>query len=84
MSSTNYAVAPGEYLAEWMHDHEFSHQRVATLLGTTSVTVDDIITGRTPITDSLARNLKHLTGIPARTWLNYEALYQADKARLDQ
>ena len=33
MTETNYAVAPGEYLEEWIDDRGFSQQHVADLLG---------------------------------------------------
>lgn len=49
MTATNYAVAPGEYLEEWIDDHGLSQQRVAELLGSSRKQVNEIVNGRAPI-----------------------------------
>ncbi|MBX7442922.1 MULTISPECIES: HigA family addiction module antitoxin [unclassified Arthrobacter] len=82
MAATNYAVAPGEYLEEWIDDHSLSQQRVAELLGSSRKQVNEIINGRAPITSDTAMRLERVVGIPAKTWLKYEALYRADLARI--
>ncbi|WP_020111358.1 HigA family addiction module antitoxin [Rhodococcus sp. 114MFTsu3.1] len=82
MTATNYAVAPGEYLEEWIDDQDLSQQRVAELLGTSRKQVNEIVNGRAPITSDTAMRLERVVGIPARTWLKYEALYRADLARI--
>lgn len=82
MTATNYAVAPGEYLEEWIDDHGLSQQRVAELLGSSRKQVNEIVNGRAPITSDTAMRLERVVGIPASTWLKYEALYRADLARI--
>lgn len=82
MTATNYAVAPGEYLEEWIDDHGLSQQRVAELLGSSRKQVNEIVNGRAPITSDTAMRLERVVGIPARTWLKYEALYRADLTRI--
>jgi addiction module HigA family antidote len=82
MTATNYAVAPGEYLEEWIDDHDLSQQRVAELLGSSRKQVNEIVNGRAPITSDTAMRLERVVGIPATTWLKYEALYRADLARI--
>lgn len=82
MTATNYAVAPGEYLEEWIDDHGLSQQGVAELLGSSRKQVNEIVNGRAPITSDTAMRLERVVGIPARTWLKYEALYRADLARI--
>jgi len=82
MTTTNYAVAPGEYLEEWIDDHGLSQQRVAELLGSSRKQVNEIVNGRAPITSDTAMRLERVVGIPAKTWLKYEALYRADLARI--
>lgn len=82
MTTTNYAVAPGEYLEEWIEDHGLSQQRVAELLGSSRKQVNEIINGRAPVTSDTAMRLERVVGIPAKTWLKYEALYRADLARI--
>lgn len=82
MTTTNYAVAPGEYLEEWIDGHGLSQQRLAELLGSSRKQVNEIVNGRAPITTDTAMRLERVVGIPATTWLKYEALYRADLARI--
>lgn len=82
MTATNYAVAPGEYLEEWIDDQDLSQQRVAELLGSSRKQVNEIINGRAPITSDTAMRLERVVGIPAGSWLRYEAAYRADLARI--
>jgi HTH-type transcriptional regulator/antitoxin HigA len=82
MTTTNYAVAPGEYLEEWIEDQGLSQQRVADLLGCSRKQVNEIINGRAPITSDTAMRLERVVGIPAGSWLRYEAAYRADLARI--
>lgn len=82
MTTTDYAVAPGEYLEEWIEDQALSQQQVADLLGSSRKQVNEIVNGRAPITSETAMRLERVVGIPAKTWLKYEALYRADLARI--
>jgi len=82
MSTTNYAVAPGEYLEEWLNEEGMSQQALADLLGCSRKQVNEIINGRAPITNDTAIRLERVVGIPADSWLRYEAAYRADLARI--
>lgn len=82
MTNTNYAVAPGAYLEEWIEDEGTTQGAVADLLGCSRKQVNEIVNGRAPVTPETAVRLARLTGIPADAWLRYEALYRADLARL--
>lgn len=82
MTETNYAVAPGEYLEEWIDARGFSQQHVADLLGCSRKQVNEIVNGRAPVTSDTAIRLERVVGIPADTWLRYEVAYRADLARI--
>ncbi|GAB3376306.1 HigA family addiction module antitoxin [Amycolatopsis echigonensis] len=82
MTAVNYAVAPGEYLEEWLDDQGMSQQRLAERLGSSRKQVNEIVNGHAPITPDTAMRLERVVGIPAKTWLKYEALYQADLKRI--
>lgn len=82
MSTTNYAVAPGEYLEEWLSEEGMSQQALADLLGCSRKQVNEIINGRAPITNDTAIRLQRVVGIPSDSWLRYEAAYRADLARI--
>ncbi len=82
MTATNYAVAPGEYLEEWIDEQGLSQQRVADLLGCSRKQVNEIVNGRAPVTNDTAIRLERVVGTPADSWLRYEAAYRADLARI--
>lgn len=83
MILTNYAVAPGEYLEEWITEQGLSQQRVADLLGYSHKQVNELVNGHAPITNDIAIRLERVVGIPAESWLRYETTYRADLARID-
>lgn len=78
----NYAVAPGDYLQEFLDDTGTTQQQAADQLGYTRKHVSEILHGRAPVTPETATRLHRLTGIPAQSWLIFEAGYRADLARL--
>lgn len=82
MTSTNYAVAPGAFLEEWLEDQDMTQGQAAERLGCSRKQVNEIVNGRAPISAETALRLARLTGIPADAWLRYEALYRADIERI--
>lgn len=78
----NYAVAPGDYLQEWLEETGTTQQQAADQLGYSRKHVNEIVNGRTVINGEAATRLQRVTGIPADSWLAFEAAYQADRARL--
>jgi HTH-type transcriptional regulator / antitoxin HigA len=82
MTATNYAVAPGEYLEEWIDEQGLSQQHVADLMGCSRKQINEIVNGHAPITSETAIRLERVVGIPADSWLRYEAAYRAARARM--
>jgi len=82
MKDPNYAVAPGDYLQEWLDDTGTTQQQAADLLGCSRKLVNEIVNGRAPVTPDTATRLERVTGIPTRSWLVFEAGYRGDLARL--
>lgn len=83
MTDTDYAVAPGEYLAEWIEDHpNLDHDIVAERLQTSWLVIDRLIEGRLELDPALAIRLEGLTGISTAAWLRYEQQYRDDLRRL--
>lgn len=81
---TNYAVAPGEWLQEWLEHRQMSRDQAAGIFGCSREEFDKIISGDTLITNELADDLALLTGIPTKSWLRMEELYRADLERITQ
>ncbi|HIU05823.1 MAG TPA: HigA family addiction module antidote protein [Candidatus Coprousia avicola] len=84
--ATNFAVAPGEFLQEWIEEEGkgITQSDLAERLGVSRKHVNQILRGKAPISPELALRLEHVTGIPCRAWLAYEALYQEDRARIQE
>ncbi|SHJ80594.1 HTH-type transcriptional regulator / antitoxin HigA [Tessaracoccus bendigoensis DSM 12906] len=78
----NYAVAPGEYLAEWLEEERFTQQQLADRLGWSRKRVNEIVGGRAPVSAEAAIQLERVTGIPSDSWLRFETAYRSDLARL--
>lgn len=78
----DYAVAPGEWLDEWIGDQNSSITEVAVKMELTQDQVERILDGRLSVTAGLSVRLERLTKIPAHIWLRYEDLYRSDRARL--
>lgn len=55
---SNYAVAPGEYLQEWLDENETTQQQAADLLGCSRKLVNEIVNGRAPVTPDTATRLQ--------------------------
>lgn len=83
IARTNYAVAPGEFVAEWMEDNAISLSEMTERMDITKESLSALLAGTTDLTDSLAAKLETVTGIKARIWLSYESTYRADKVRLN-
>lgn len=79
---TNYAVAPGEFLQEWLDEESLTQEQAALLLGYSRKQVNAIVNGRAPVSNETATRLARVTGIPVDSWLGFELAYRADLARL--
>lgn len=80
---TNYAVAPGMYLQEWLDDEQVTQQVLADRLGISRKTVNGILRGTQPISQDTAIKLERVTAIPRDSWIRFEAKYREDLTRLD-
>lgn len=78
----DYAVAPGETLAETIETLGMSQAELALRTGLTSVSINRIITGAQPITAETANKLELVTGVPASMWNNLEAQYREQLAKI--
>lgn len=79
---TNYAVAPGEFIAEWLEDNSISLPEMAERMDIDQNALVALISGTMDLTDSIASKLETVTRIKARIWISYETTYRADKNRL--
>ncbi|WP_369371460.1 ImmA/IrrE family metallo-endopeptidase [Promicromonospora sp. Populi] len=79
----DYAVATGEFIAEWLEDNDMSAAELSRRLGVSRKHVSELLSGKVGLSHDSALGLESVTGVPARRWNQIEALYQEDRARLN-
>ncbi|MCT2996640.1 ImmA/IrrE family metallo-endopeptidase [Propionibacterium freudenreichii] len=78
----DYAVSPGDHIEEWLDDHGLNAAELARRLDVTPKHVSELLSGKAPLSATVALGLERVTGIPARIWNRFEAGYREDLARL--
>lgn len=78
---SDYAVPTGEFIAEWLEDHQVTQGQLAAAMGVSRKHVNRVIAGA-PLSPDLATKLELVTRVPAKRWLALEAVYRADLERL--
>jgi plasmid maintenance system antidote protein VapI len=83
MAETNYAVAPGEYITEWLEENEMDTSTLARRLGVPDKYVPQLLAGHMALFEPMLVKLADLTGIPVDWWKRLDTQYWKDKARLE-
>lgn len=78
----DYAVPPGDTLAEVLEDRGMTQAELAKLMGRPRKTINEIIRGKAAITPETALQLEQVLDIPASFWCSLEMNYRLDLARL--
>lgn len=78
----DYAVAPGEFIQEWLDENDVNAAELARRLDVTPKHVSELLSGKAPLSATLSLALERVTGTPAKLWNRSEALYREDLARL--
>ena len=76
------AVAPGEFIQEWLDGNNVNAAELARRLDVTPKHVSELLSGKATVSPTLSLALERVTGTPARLWIRSEALYREDIARL--
>ena len=77
----DYAVSPGDHIEEWLDDQGINAAELARRLDVTPKHVSELLSGKAPLSATVALGLERVTGIPARIWNRFEAGYREDLAR---
>jgi HTH-type transcriptional regulator / antitoxin HigA len=75
---------PGDTILETIEYLKMNQAELAERMGKTASKINDIISGKEPITVNTALQLERVLGIQAQFWLNREALYREKLARIEQ
>jgi HTH-type transcriptional regulator / antitoxin HigA len=91
MSTTNtllfqpdYAIHPGETLAETLEELGMSQAELAQRVGRPLQMICEIVQGKKAITAETALQLERATGVPANFWNSSQRNYEATLARLQE
>lgn len=78
------AIHPGEFLQDYIEEYHISQIDLALRTGVSKKMINEIIKGKNPITESMAVKLSKILPLSVEYWLNLQAGYEADLARLNQ
>lgn len=73
---------PGDTLQETIDDLGMTQIELAERTGLSKKTINRIVAGEEPVSQSTAQSFERVLRIPARFWLNLEALHQEHNAKL--
>lgn len=79
--SPDWAVHPGEHLAEYIEAKGWSQAEFARLAGLTPKLVSTILNGTNPISAETALKLEHVLGMKAHIWTGLQADWDLAEAR---
>lgn len=71
----DYIVTTG---AEWMEEQGINEAELARRLKITRKHVSKLLSGKGPLSHSIALSVERVTGVPARIWNQYESGYRSD------
>ncbi len=77
-------IKPGDTILETIEHYKMNQAELAERMGKTSSKINDIISGKEPITVATALQLEKVLNINANFWLNSEASYREKRSRLEQ
>lgn len=80
----DFAVPPGESIAETIETLGMNQKELATRTGLTEQSIYRIIKGTQPITFETANKLELATGVPASMWNNLEAIYREQLSKFEE
>lgn len=75
---------PGDTILETLEHIKMNQVELAERMGKTPSKINDIISGKEPISLTTAFQLEKVLGIDAQFWLNREMLYREKLSRLEQ
>lgn len=81
-TKTDYAVHPGSFLREWLDDNNKTQQELGDAAGLSRKHINELLSGTATLSPEVATKLSLVTGYSVKFWLNAEAVFRADVARL--
>lgn len=70
------ATPPGATIKEQLEDKGISQSEFATKMEMSEESLNRLLDGRARLTSEIATKLENILGVPAKFWLNLEAVYR--------
>lgn len=78
------AIHPGEFIQDYIEEYNITQLELAMRTGVSKKMINEIIKGKNPVTEAMAVKLSKVFPLSIEYWLNLQAGYEADFARLNQ
>ncbi|MFC6619530.1 HigA family addiction module antitoxin [Deinococcus radiophilus] len=78
---TDWAIPPGEYLAEVLEDLNMTQADLSRRMGRPAQAINELIKGEKELTPETALQLAQVVGVPAHIWTGLENEYRLILAR---
>lgn len=78
------AIHPGEFLADLLDEFAMSQDELAKRIEMSKKAVNEIVNGKSPITERTACRLHKVLPLSKECWINLQKRYESDKARLEE
>lgn len=82
MPERDWAVHPGETLAETLLERGMTQAEFAERMGSSTKHVNEIVKGHSGYTADFAIRMERVLGVSARLWLQLQSNYRLDVARM--
>jgi len=79
----DWVSPPGDTIADLLEERDWTQAQLAEHLGYTTKHISQLISGKAPIGKETALKLERVLGSTAGFWLNREALYRAQLAKIE-
>lgn len=83
-SRTYIATPPGKIIKDQINDRKMTQKELAIRMEISEKHISQLINGDAPLTPNIAYRLEMVLGIPAKFWLNYEAIYRDKLEKVQQ
>jgi len=80
----DWVSPPGETIADLLEERDWTQAQLAERLGYTTKHVSLLINGKASVTEEAALKLERVLGSTAAFWLNREAQYRAQLAKIEE
>ena len=78
------AIHPGEFLEEILKEYNLSQIELSERIGISQKVINEIISGKNPVTRPTAFKLSKIFPMAADYWVNLQQSYENDKARIEE